>query len=71
MQNGNNGEYYYYVYNNQGDVIALLDSSFNYVANYTYDSWGKLISVTGDKTQGDGSIVLTYIEENAIIILGD
>jgi RHS repeat-associated protein len=33
-------ETYYYVTNLQGDVIALLDSSGNKVAEYTYDAWG-------------------------------
>lgn len=51
MQDGSTGAYYYYVYNNQYDVIALVDSNFNYVANYTYDSWGKLVSITGSNTE--------------------
>ncbi|MBP5631787.1 MAG: RHS repeat-associated core domain-containing protein [Clostridia bacterium] len=36
---------YYYAKNLQGDVIAILNSSMNVVAKYTYDSWGKLISI--------------------------
>ena len=35
-----NGTSYYYVYNGQGDVIGILDSSGNRVVTYTYDSWG-------------------------------
>ena len=31
----------------QGDVLALYDNDLNIVAEYTYDSWGKLLSVTG------------------------
>ena len=36
---------YYYVLNLQGDVIQLRDSSNAVVANYTYDAWGRLLSV--------------------------
>ena len=35
---------YYYRYNLQGDVIALLDSTGQVVAEYTYDPYGNLIS---------------------------
>jgi len=37
---------YYYVLNLQGDVFQLRDSSNNVVCIYTYDAWGKLLSVT-------------------------
>ena len=36
---------YFYVLNLQGDVIQLRDSSNAVVANYTYDAWGRLLSV--------------------------
>ena len=42
-----NGTSYYYVYNGQGDVIGILDSSGTRVVTYTYDAWGKPISITG------------------------
>ena len=42
-----NGTYYYYVRNGQNDVIRLIDGSNNTVVEYTYDSWGKLLSCTG------------------------
>ncbi|MGN0474603.1 MAG: RHS repeat-associated core domain-containing protein [Acutalibacteraceae bacterium] len=42
-----NGTSYYYVKNLQGDIIAITDDSGNKVVEYTYDSWGKLISTTG------------------------
>ena len=32
--------------NAQGDVIALLDENYNVVVKYTYDTWGKVLSVT-------------------------
>ncbi len=42
-----NGTDYYYLYNLQGDVITIYDCNGNAVVDYVYDSWGKLISVTG------------------------
>ena len=41
------GVNYYYIKNAQNDVIAIATSSGNVIASYTYDSWGKLISITG------------------------
>ena len=37
---------YYYVKNIQGDVIAITDPNGNIVANYEYNSWGKLLTIT-------------------------
>lgn len=42
-----NGTYYYYVRNGQNDVIRLIDGSNNTVVEYSYDSWGRLLSCTG------------------------
>lgn len=42
-----NGTEYYYVTNLQGDVIAILDKNGNCVVEYTYDAWGKILSVIG------------------------
>lgn len=41
------GKDYYYVRNLQNDVIALVDDAGSEVVHYTYDSWGKPLSVTG------------------------
>ena len=41
---------YYYILNVQGDVVALMNEAGNVVADYTYDEWGKIISVTGSNT---------------------
>ena len=38
---------YLYLKNLQGDVIGLIDDSGALVAEYTYDSWGKTVSITG------------------------
>ena len=40
---GTDAQYYYYIYNVQGDVIGLVDKSGTQVVTYIYDSWGKLL----------------------------
>ncbi|MGN1270222.1 MAG: RHS repeat-associated core domain-containing protein [Clostridia bacterium] len=37
---------YIYKKNIQGDIIGILDENLNEVARYTYDSWGKVLSIT-------------------------
>lgn len=39
------GYQYYYIKNAQNDIIGILDSNLNQVVSYTYDSWGKIISI--------------------------
>ncbi len=41
-----NGTPHYYVYNGQGDVVRLISASGATEAMYTYDAWGKPLSVT-------------------------
>ena len=41
------GAQYYYLYNLQGDVIGIYNSQGSQVVSYTYDTWGKLVSVSG------------------------
>jgi RHS repeat-associated protein len=41
------GTEYYYIRNDQGDIIGLFDKAGIQVVAYTYDTWGKLISTTG------------------------
>ena len=38
---------YYYLRNAQGDIVKLIDSNKNTVVEYTYDSWGKVLTTTG------------------------
>jgi YD repeat-containing protein len=40
-----NGTDYYYIKNGQGDIIGLYDNAGTQVASYTYDTWGKLVSI--------------------------
>nr|WP_320023958.1 RHS repeat-associated core domain-containing protein [uncultured Acetobacterium sp.] len=42
-----NGSDYYYIRNIQNDIIGIVDAAGTIVVNYLYDSWGKLISITG------------------------
>ena len=52
---------YYYVKNLQGDVEKIVNQNGNVIANYTYDAWGKLLSVTdsvGDPITSQTTIAL-------------
>ncbi|MCM3005799.1 DNRLRE domain-containing protein [Priestia koreensis] len=42
------GKTYYYLYNQHGDIIALTDEKGDVVASYTYDSWGNILSQSGE-----------------------
>ncbi len=44
---GNTSADYYYVRNLQGDIVAICDASGNKKVEYTYDAWGKVLSMTG------------------------
>ena len=44
-----NGAWYGYVHNLQGDIVGILDNTGAEVVKYTYDAWGKVISVSGSK----------------------
>ena len=41
-----NNAYAYYVFNAQGDVVALVSNSGGIVARYEYDAWGNILSIT-------------------------
>ncbi len=41
-----NGAAYFFLKNLQGDVIALTNADGEVIARYTYDAWGKILSVT-------------------------
>ena len=43
------GKDYFYVRNLQNDVIALIDDAGETVVEYKYNSWGKILSITGSK----------------------
>ena len=41
------GQNYFYVRNAQNDIIGLVDTSGNWVVEYQYDAWGKLLVTSG------------------------
>jgi RHS repeat-associated protein len=41
-----NDTQYYYLKNVQGDVVGITDETGEIIAEYRYDSWGKLVSIT-------------------------
>ena len=47
------GNNYFYVKNAMGDITDITDSSGAVVASYTYDPWGKVLSVTGNTVIGE------------------
>ena len=51
-----NGAAYYYMTNAQGDVTGIVDSSVNSVVEYSYDAWGKLLTMTGSMADTVGKI---------------
>ena len=49
--------FYYYIYNLQGDVIALADASTGKLAvTYTYDAWGKLVELKDTTANSVGTL---------------
>ena len=42
-----NGKEYFYIRNVQNDVIGLHDSEGKVVVNYSYDTWGNIVSISG------------------------
>ena len=52
-KNGSSISYYYYVYNGQGDVIGILNSSGTLVAEYFYDAWGHIFNIK----DGSGNLI--------------
>lgn len=43
-----NGKHYFYARNLQNDIIALVDEDGKTVVNYSYDSWGQILDITGE-----------------------
>ena len=49
-------KHYFYQRNLQNDVIVLVDEAGDTVVNYTYDSWGKVLSITGSRKDTIGQL---------------
>ena len=50
------GKNYFYVKNLQNDIIALIDDAGETVVEYKYNSWGKILSITGSKAATIGKM---------------
>ena len=42
-----NGTEYYYMRNGQNDIVGLMDNAGAVVVSYSYDAWGKSLTVSG------------------------
>ena len=51
-----NGTEFYYLRNAQGDIVKLLKANGQEAVVYTYDTWGKKVSTTGDYASSLGLI---------------
>ena len=52
---------YYYVRNGQGDIVKIIDSNGKTVVSYTYDTWGKQLSMTPTAQTGTTLNVATNL----------
>ncbi len=50
-----NGTQYFYQKNGQDDIIGIVDGGGKVVVQYSYDSWGKLLDITGDTALGNAN----------------
>ena len=51
-----NGTEYYYLKNMQGDITGIANANGTVVVEYSYDVWGKVLSVTGSMADTIGQI---------------
>lgn len=56
MHTVSNRSPYYFQKNLQGDVIRICNVNGDTVVQYTYDAWGKVLSVTGTLASTVGQI---------------
>lgn len=50
------GVEYLYMKNATGEIVGILDINGNLVATYTYDAWGKVLTVSGAMAETVGTI---------------
>lgn len=51
-----NGTDYFYIYNLQGDVVAMIDTNGTQVVEFNYDAWCKPLSKTGSMADTLGMV---------------
>ncbi|MBR5323078.1 MAG: hypothetical protein IKU48_05995 [Clostridia bacterium] len=54
--NGSTSTDYYYIHNLQGDVIGIVDNDGTKVVEYTYNEWGKILTITGSLATTIGTL---------------
>jgi RHS repeat-associated protein len=64
------GQDYLYLYDGKGNVTALIDSSQNVAATYTYDTFGNLMSKTGTLNQPFQFSTKKYDEKTGLSYYG-
>ena len=47
-------QWFFYVRNDQKDIIGLIDAAGNLVVEYKYDAWGRILSIAGSKASDIG-----------------
>ncbi len=71
-----NGTDYFYVYDLQGNVVALIDASGSKVVEYTYDAWGMILESNGTLATSLGYLNpfryrgYVFDEESALYYIG-
>ena len=55
---------YFYVKNLQGDILKVITVTGTEAATYTYDSWGKLLTSTGDMAEANPLRYRGYFYDN-------
>lgn len=63
-----NDTQYYYVTNTNGDIVGITDANGNLIATYTYDEWGKLLSIipTDNENEDNAEAQLSIAEINPL-----
>ena len=51
-----NGVKYAYIHNLQGNNVGIIDSNGNEAVQYTYDTWGKVLSTAGTMARTLGTV---------------
>ncbi len=67
FSNNGLGAKYYYVRNAQGDVVQIRNAKNEAIANYHYDAWGKLRSITDANGNKQSLINETFSYSNTSI----
>lgn len=44
---------YYYVKNALGDIKEIVDENYNFVCSYSYDAWGNITNISGNRQIAD------------------